>query len=140
MTAEQVQASETMQLKPEDTQALMEKYGIQMPQFGNDGSRPTVSADERATRRAQFQSQGGGTQGGGQGNFPGGGQGGFTGGGQGQPPAGGFEGGFPGGGAVSGTPNAQGTPQPRGGFRGGGMFNNLFVDPLIKLLEERANS
>ena len=32
---------------------------------------------------------------------------------------------------MGGTPNAR-------GFRGGGMFNHLFIDPLIKLLEKRA--
>lgn len=136
LTAEQIQAIRALSLSPEDTQALMEKYGaeMQMPE-GAGGNPEGLSQDERATRIAQFQAQGGGG-----GQFqPGGesqGGGGF---GRGQMP--------PGGAAPEGAPgtgrlDVQGTPDPsmarRGGFGGG--FNLFLVDPLIELLQERAGS
>ncbi len=131
MTEQQVQAIKDMKLSQEDTQALMKKYGIEVPQI--DPSR-------LATRQASAGQNSGGAQSGGNGGFQaGGGSGGDIGMGGGpggaMPPDGGFQGGQ--------MPNAQGTPQagrtPRaGGFRGG--MNTLFVEPLIKLLEERAGA
>ncbi len=139
MTAGQVQAIKDMQLKPEDYQALMKQYTIQPPQGGPQGGDfGSLSESERATRVAQFRSQNGGGNGNGNGNRRGNNNGGgFPGGGM--PPDGG---GFPGGqaGGQNGGQAGQSTPRaPQGsrGFRGGGM-NNMFVDPLIKLLQEKA--
>ncbi len=135
LEAEQVQAIQALNLSPEDTQALMEKYGVKMQTPGGAGENPEgLSQDERATRIAQFQAQGGGG-----GQFqPGGGQGG-SGFGRGQMPPGGAP---PEGGPAMDRPNAQGTPDPsmtrRGGFGGG--FNLIWVDPLIELMQERAGS
>jgi PBP1b-binding outer membrane lipoprotein LpoB len=120
MSADQIAAIKALSMTQEDTQALMTQYGIQMPQ----GVRPGQST----TRTANQQS---GTTGGpGAGGPPDGG--GFPAGG---PPDGG---GFPGGGAP-GANGPQTTP-PAGQRRpaGGGM-NALFVDPVITLLEKRAN-
>lgn len=139
LTAEQIQAIQGLSLSPEDTRALLEKVGVEMQMPGGGGPNPEdLSQDERATRIAQFQAQGGGGQ-----FQPGGGRQG--GGGM---PGGGGPGGFPPGGALPeggggmGRPEMQGTPDPamggRGGFRGG--FNLLLVDPLIELLQERAGS
>ncbi len=139
MTAEQVQAIKDLELTMEDTQALMKEFGVEMSQAGGPDS---LTQDERATRIAQFQAEGGGQTG--NGNFPGGG---------GNVPGGGGipGGGIPGGGAIPGgdtqqsgqPPVIQGTP-PAGGRNGGGGpgggFNTMFIDPLIKLLEERAAS
>ena len=139
MTAEQVKAIQDMSMKPEDTQALMEKYGIKMQQM------PTMDANRLATRQAQSGSgrsgqNGQGDQGGG---FPGGEmpRGGVPGGGM---PSGGVPGGdMPGGWQMPDAQNAQGTPHARpgglGGMRGGGM-NTMFVEPLITLLTERAGA
>lgn len=134
MTPEQVQAIKDMSMSMEDTQALMKEYGAEMPgPGGNADPMGNLSEDERATRIAEFRARGGGRQGG---DMPGGG-----------PPSGGFqpggalpEGGFQGGNG-QGSANAQGTPvAPQGGrgFRGG--MNLLLIDPLIKLLQERAGS
>jgi hypothetical protein len=138
MTAEQVQAIQDLSLTREDTQALMQQYGIEM--FGPGGAGDplaNLSEDERATRIAEFRAQGGGqgAQGGPVGEIrveggPGSGPQGFV-----------IEGGPPDGAAPQEgqMPQMEGTPQPgmvRRGF-GGGM-NTLFVEPLIKLLEERA--
>ncbi len=139
LEAEQVQAIQGLSLSPEDTRALLEKYGVEMQMPGGAENPGNLSADERATRVAQFQAQGGGG-----GQFqPGGGRQGGSG-----MPGTGVPGGFPPGGAVReggagmGRPEMQGTPDPamggRGGFRGG--FNLLLVDPLIKLLQERAGT
>jgi hypothetical protein len=137
MTAEQVQAIKDLTLTMEDTQSLMKEYGIELPQGGGPES---LSKEERATRIAQFQAEGGGQANGGQaggGNFPGGGMPGGA--------------GIPEGGAMPGIttqrdgqrPDFQGTPSAGGGRPGGGFgggFNTMFIDPLIKLLEERASS
>jgi hypothetical protein len=96
---------------------MMQQLGIQITPgaFGGAGANggtpfPTLSADERATRTAQRETQvasNGGT------------------------PVAGFNG-TPGAG-FNGTPGAGG----RGG--GGGFgFANMFIDPLIKLLQTRA--
>jgi hypothetical protein len=136
MTADQVQAIEKMSMTPEETRALMEKLGIEAPQFGNGsgGNLQNLSESERATQIAQFQAQGGTT----------GNRGGFDGGG-GLPPAGEIGpggGGFPGGEIPGGQTNQQdttraqrtpsGTQQAR---RTGGV--SFFIDPLIRLLQER---
>lgn len=128
MTEQQVQAIKDMSMKPEDTQALMEKYGVKMPQMSQ---RPTMDANMQATRQAARSSQSG--QGGTGGGMPGGGMP-----GGGMPGGGGFPGGeMPGG----GTTGMRGTPQVGqarpGGMRGDGM-NTMFVEPLIQLLTERA--
>jgi hypothetical protein len=134
MTAEQVQAITDLSLSPEDQQALMTQYNITAPSMGD---MPAVSDDQRATRQAQFQAQGGSDTGGrGGGDMAGG----DMGGGQppdasgGQMPAGGQDG--------SGSqPQMQGTPgaRPAGGTAGGmrGM-NTLWLDAVIQVLTERA--
>ena len=132
-TVEQIQAIQGLSLSSEDTQALMEKYGVEMQMPGGAGENPEgLSQDERATRIAQFQAQGGG---GGQFQPGGGRQGGGT--GQFQP-----GGAMPQGDPGMARPDAQGTPDPsmarRGGFGGG--FNLFLVDPLIELLQERSGS
>ena len=119
MTPDQTQAIQKMTWTGTDIQALMTKYGVT---FGGGQGGQNLTADQRATRTAQFAARGqngGGGFGGGQGGVPGGG-GGF--GGQ--------------GGTTSGTPSAARTPQP--GRRAGGGMNTMFVDPLIKLLQTRA--
>ncbi len=84
MTADQIQAIQQMSLTQSDLQSLMQAEGIQAtPGSGfNGGSFPTLSAEQRATRAAQFQGQtpgsGGGRGGGGFGT-PGPGRGGFRG-------------------------------------------------------------
>ncbi len=131
MTADQVQAIKDMQLTPQDTQALMTKYNIQASQ--PQGNFPTLSPQMQSTMQARRSSRNGGNggaQGGGPGGFPPGGDMG------GIPPD---AGGFPGGGPqmnAQGTPAAQGTPRANRGFRGG--MNTMFIDPLIKVLQERA--
>ena len=120
MTPDQTQAIQKMTWTQQDLQALMTQYGVQ---FGNGQGGQTLTADQRATRTAQFQSRG---QNSGAGGF-GGGQGGTPGGG----------GGF--GGGQGGTSTTQRTPQPGQASRRGGMgMNSIFVDPLIKLLQTRA--
>lgn len=127
MTGEQVQAIKDMTLSGEDMQVLMKDLGIEMPQAPQGGNLGNLTEDERATRVAQRMAEGGG-------NF------------QGPPDGGGMPGGeipggqSPGGFSGSNQPNAQTTPMPGQVRRFGGGFNNLFVDPLIKLLEERAGS
>jgi hypothetical protein len=133
MTEEQIAAIKEMSINPEDMQALMQEFGIEMemPQGGNtpkemtEEQLATLQAQRSAMRQqGQGRRQGGGMPGGG---MPGGGD----------MPPGGMEGGMPGG-----MPNAEGTPQPgMGRPRGaGGGFNTTLVDPLIKLLQERAGA
>jgi hypothetical protein len=107
-----------MNLTQADVQSMMQQLGIQITPgaFGGAGANggtpfPTLSADERATRTAQRETQvasNGGT------------------------PEAGFNG-TPGAGGFNGTPGAGGF-----GGRGGGGFANMFIDPLIKLLQTRA--
>jgi len=128
MTAEQIQAIKDSSLSPENTQTLMEKYGIEMPQFNGDGNFNTEDFSARATQQA---AEGGG--------FPGGGPGGGE-------PGGEPGGGFPGEGrgniqGMEGMPQIEGTPGAgMTGMPGRGGLNNMWIDPLIKLLEERANT
>jgi hypothetical protein len=133
MTAEQVQAIQDLSMTMEDTQALMKQFGIEMrgPGGAND-PLANLSEDDRATRIAEFRAQGGG-----QGDQGGGMEFRVEGG-----PPGDFAGRAPDGAAPQDGQMMQieGTPQPGMVFRrgpGGGM-NILFVEPLIKLLEERA--
>jgi hypothetical protein len=133
MTPEQTQAIQKMTWTQQDMQALMTKYGVTFGagQAGQGGQN--LTADQRATRTAQFQSR---TQNGGGGAGGPGGPGGF--GGQGGAPGGvpGGTGGF-GGQGGSGTAVAR-TPQPgQAGRRAGGGMNIIFIDPLIKLLQTR---
>jgi hypothetical protein len=126
MTPEQMQAIQKMTFTSEDMRTMMQQYGIQ-GFGGNGGPNQTPDPSQRATRTAQRQN------GGGQGGFPGGG-GGFPGGGP---------GGFPGGGQGGNNQNRQGTPGVQrtpgaGGNRNFNRMNLLFIDPLIKLLEQRA--
>ena len=128
MTPEQTQVIQKINWTQPDLQALMTKYGVT---FGNGQGGQNLTADQRATRTAQFQSrnQNGGGPGGPGG--PGGDPGGFAGG-----PGG--AGGFGGGQGGSGTVVAR-TPQPgQTGRRAGEGMNMIFVDPLIKLLQTRA--
>jgi hypothetical protein len=125
MTPDQTQAIQKMTWNQQDMQALMTKYGVTFG--GGQGGGQNLTAEQRATRVAQFANRSQNGAGG-----PGGG-GGFGGGGA---PGGvpGGTGGF-GGQGGSGTAVAR-TPQP-GGRAGGGM-NMIFADPLIKLLQTRA--
>jgi len=128
MTPDQTQAIQKITWTQTDLQALMTKYGVTFGGPGGQGGQ-NLTADQRATRTAQFATRsrnGGGAGGaGGFGGAPGGAPGGVPGG----------TGGFGGGQNASGTPIAR-TPQPGG--RGGGGMNTIFVDPLIKLLQTRA--
>ncbi len=130
MTTEQVQAIKDLNLSQEELRALMEKYGGAMG-GGPQGMDPSSMTDEqKATLEALRQSNNNGNAGGGRPggrwwghatrwrNMPGGG------------------GGMPGG----TMPNAQGTPsagQANRQPRTGGL-NIMLVEPVIKLLEERA--
>jgi len=125
MTAEQVSTIKTKNLTQEELAALMEKLGIEMPQ----NPMGSLTDDERATRVAQRQQQGGGA-------LPVGPGGGMPGGGM--PPDGGGPGGGGAGGFAGGQSGAQITPQPGMANRARGGANLMFVDPLIKLLETRA--
>jgi hypothetical protein len=133
MTPEQVQSIEKMDLSQEDFGALMKDLGIAFPQGGPGGASQNLTDDQRATRVAQFQAQnpGGRRNGQGGGGFsgPGGGQG-FD-----APPGGGA---FPGQGNGNGTVRQTPVAGQRTARRGLGM-NTIFVDPLIKMLETRAN-
>ncbi len=123
MTAEQVQAIKDLNLSQTDLQTLMQQYGVQMPQMPN--GTPVA--------RSQSGSSSSGGTGGGQVGDPGAGGPPMDGG---MPPdGGGFGGGQP---NAQGTPRAQGTPGAGRGFRGG--MNTMFIDPLIKILEQRAGA
>ncbi len=129
MTPEQTQTIQKMTWTQADLQALMTKYDVTLG--GGQGGQD-LTADQRATLTAQFQSrnQNGGVPGG-PGGPPAGDPGGFAGG-----PGG--AGGFGGGQAGSGIAVAR-TPQPgQAGRRAGGGMNTIFVDPLIKMLQTRA--
>jgi hypothetical protein len=131
MTPDQIQAIKKMSMTPEESRALMEKLGIQAPQFGSGGNLQNLTESERATQIAQFQAQGG----------SGGFRGGFEG-GAGAPPGGDF---IPGGNNQGGQANQSGTGTTRtqrtpsatqlARRAGGGSF---IIEPLIRLLQERA--
>jgi hypothetical protein len=134
MSEAQLASIKELSISPEEMQALMKELGVEMPSGapGGSGGRQDLTEEQIATlqaNRAALQAQGGTNQ-----------QGGDR---QGMRIQGG--GAMPGGGFPPdgvGAPNAQGTPQPgQMGPRGaGGGFNTLMVDPLIKLLQERAGS
>ncbi|HZW04077.1 MAG TPA: hypothetical protein VFF68_09135 [Anaerolineaceae bacterium] len=118
MTTEQLETIQALELAADDLQSLMEAYDIQLPQF----NRGDLSDEEIATRVAERMAQGGGLgPGGGMGAIPAEAAGRFT---QGDPSA---------------IQNLQITPGALGEGRGiGAGRNNLWVEPLIELLEERA--
>lgn len=120
MAPEQVQAIKEMKLDQAALNVLAEKLGVEIPQFGAQGSPANLSEDERATRIAQYQAQNPGA-------VPGSGDGPGSGAGFMPPPE------------ASGQASVQRTPGAGAGRRTGGL-NLIFIDPLIQLLEERANS
>ncbi|HEY3344716.1 MAG TPA: hypothetical protein VGJ97_07300 [Anaerolineaceae bacterium] len=114
MTSEQVQTIRTMSLTSTDIRNEMQSLGIQGGQ--NAGGFQGLSADQRATRVAQMQTQN---------------------------PGGNFGGGTPGARPrFSSTPNPQRTPgqggSGQGGFGGRQNTNLIFLDALIKLLQTRS--
>ena len=120
LTPEQLNAIKTMTWTSQEIQTLLQSFGIDTSNFAGPQGANGLTQEERATRIAQFQSQGGG-------NFRGG-EPGF------QPPAGGGEAGFV---PPSGN-GAQQTPDPtRIANRRRSSMNRLFIDPLIKLLEQK---
>jgi hypothetical protein len=132
MTAEQVAAIGTMEITAETMASLREDLGIEAGPIGSRGAGlGNLTEEQRAAMIERFQSQNPGFE------PP---AGGFAAGGP--PPSGGAppEGGaFPGGGSTGGF---QGTPDPTRlasmANRAGRGMNNLFLDPLIQLLQERA--
>ncbi len=142
LTPDQVKAIQDLKLTGQDIQTLMQQEGIQGGQFANGGGFGNLTADQRATRVAQFQQNGGAGGTGARANGGTGGNGarGFGGGGV---PGGGFGGGNFGGGAA-GQSGAQRTPVPgqsgqNSARRVGGM-NLIFAQPVIKLLTQRAGA
>jgi hypothetical protein len=139
MTPDQINAIKKMSMTTKDTQALMQKLGVQVPQFGNGGGNfQNLTQSQRETQIAQFAAQGGGN-----GNF----RGGFDG-GAGAPPGGGNfggGGGVPGGNTQGGGANQSGTGTTRAQRtpsttqlarrQGGG---NFMAQELIRVLQERA--
>ncbi|RPJ51711.1 MAG: hypothetical protein EHM21_02055 [Chloroflexi bacterium] len=126
MTSDQLQAIKDLNLSQEEMQALMQQYGIQAPRMGLGNQSGTPVARRQLDSGGGNSEMGGGGPGG---EFPPGGNMGGPGG----PPPEGDD--FSGGGRqiVQGTPQA-GRQNP--GFRGG--INFMFVDSLIKILEQRA--
>ena len=126
MTPDQIKTITGLSLSQTDFQTLAKQYGVQMPQ---SGAMPQGTPPARSGGSSSGSAAGGNNTG----RFPGGGfpvdggPGGFPG-SQGQPGANGF----------SGTPRAQGTRPAGAGPRGTGGMNTMFLDPLIKLLGERA--
>ncbi|MCX8023753.1 MAG: hypothetical protein N3A60_00960 [Thermanaerothrix sp.] len=122
LTAEQRNYIQDLQMTREDLQALMESLGIQNTFEGGNGNFANLSESERATRIAQFQAQR--SAGGGEAGMPPGGPGGefgFA------PPA-------------NGTTTAQRTPNPtQAAMRRSLGMSRLFLDPLIQMLEKKAN-
>jgi len=150
MSAEQIAAIEAMEMTQEEMTSLMSKLGIEVGQFGGAGMA-NLTEDQRATQIAQFQAQGGmpaGDMPSGEIPFSGGGR--PSGRGGNMPPGGG---GMPSGGIIVGGGDAAGgfdpgmmviegtqtTPGANITRRTFGM-NQMFIEPLIKLLEERAAS
>ncbi len=142
MTAEQVAAIEAMSLTQEDLRTLMTDLGIDPGFGGMQDADPNV----RATQIAQFQAenpggtfpQDGGTRPSDGGTRPSGG--GMMPSGGGTMPSGGGEfPGFQGGNGMQGQDGLQVTPQAgRTGRGGANMMSQIFLSPLITLLEERA--
>lgn len=138
MTAEQVAAIEGMNIGPEEMAALGEKYGIRgMGGAGGPGGMPGggefsgMTDEQRATRVAELRASGAGR---GQ-RVPGFGAGGM--------PSQQGGGAFPGGGMQPpegfNANNTQSTPDPARAARQQSMgMNAMYLDAVIKLLEERA--
>jgi hypothetical protein len=117
MTADQLSAIDKMTITTEDFTSIMGDFGVQ----NNPGTNPGTQSTRQANRQNQ--------------NFQGG-PGGGPGGGAGGPPPGGD---MPPGGLDGGGPMAQGTPQgTRTANRSGMGMMNMFIQPLINLLETRA--
>lgn len=135
MTSDQIAAIKALTLKQEDMQALAKKYNVTLNQPQMPQGTPNATALAKRSSSNSGNS-GGGPDGGG---MPGGGPGGDFGGGMPPDMGGGNASGNQA--QASGTKVApQGTPRAgMGGPRGGGM-NSVFVDPLVKLLEERAGA
>lgn len=122
LTPEQLNAIKTMTWTGQEIQTLMQNFGIDTSTFAGPQGANSLTQEERATRIAQFQSQGGGNSRGGEPGF--------------QPPAGGGEAGFI---PPSGSGSQQ-TPDPtRIANRRRTSMNRLFIDPLIKLLEQKTS-
>lgn len=120
LTPEQLHEIQTMTWTSQELQTLMQNLGIDTSNFAGPQGANSLTQEERATRIAQFRSQGSG-------NFRNG-EPGF------QPPPGGGEAGFI---PPSGN-GAQQTPDPtRIANRRRLSMNQLFIDPLIKLLEQK---
>jgi len=116
MTPEQVKAIEGMNLTSSDIRSLMNSLGIQ--QAGNFSDAQGQNNGQRTTQSAQSRTNNGGG---------GIGPGGF---------AGGIGGGF---GENPGQGNTQRTPLPnQSSIRQSLGLTNLFLDPLIKLLQTKA--
>jgi hypothetical protein len=132
LTTEQVSAIEKMTWTQNDLQALSQKYGVRIGQGGpGGGNASNLTAEQRATRQAQFQSQ---RQNGG------GGGGGFAGPG-GFPQDGGGPGGFGGGNNRNNSSTGQQrTPSAQGARIALGGMNRLFADAVIKMLQQRAGA
>lgn len=122
LTTEQRNYIQNLQMTREDLQNLMNSLGIQNA-FESGGSNfANLSDSERATRIAQFQSQRA-AEGGGPG---------FQG-----PPPGGEFGAMP---PAEGTTTTQRTPNPtQAAMRRSLGMSRLFLDPLIQMLEKKAN-
>lgn len=120
LTPQQLNEIKAMTWTNQELQALMQTYGIDTSALAGPQAASGLSQEERATRVAQFQAQGGG-------NFRGG-EPGF------QPPAGGGDPGF----VPPAENGAQRTPDPtRIASRRQMGMNRIFIDPLIKLLEQK---
>lgn len=132
LTPEQVQAVKQMAVSQADLQALEKTLGIQPGQGGGFGGGATQSPAQQATRSAR-QTQNPGGNGGGFGG-PGGGFGGNGGG------FGGPGGGTGGTGNQGSTTTTRPTSSPAQLIRRSMGMNLIFMDPLIKLLEQRAGS
>jgi hypothetical protein len=129
LTADQVKAIKDLTWKQEDLTALGQQYGIQMGGAGGaGGAASNLTTEQRATRVAQFQAQGG----------AGGNGGGFAGGPPGDFGGGGFTGGAGSTGTRSSTRTAQSTPSAAQTNRRALGLNSMFLDAVIKLLEQRA--
>jgi hypothetical protein len=125
----------------------MAEFQSENPDVGNIRATIEAGGGDMGSIRSTMEASGGGFQGGGndggftppEGGMPGGGfQGGGNDGGF-APPEGGMPGGgFQGGGDFQGTPVAQGTPWAGQNRRAGMGMSQIFLDPLITLLEGRA--
>jgi hypothetical protein len=132
MTPAQIKTIESLRLNQNDIQALMKSLGIQITPGPNPngGNFPTQSPSDRATRTARRTQMPGSNDGG----FGGGNGNGGTGSGNsgGNSSGGGF------GGGNSGRTGGSGAPG--NGNRGFGGYGQMFLDPLIQILQKRAGA